>query len=221
MKSKKLRTFIINEKEVIFNQELFRELFLQHASKHGMGIGNYEFEVADALFIDQSSIHNWRMGVNGPGDIEKIRLLANLWNLEYEVLLMEVKTMTTIAKEKSLNDRERNALRNVYVSYLNFLNVFQKTGGFIWNTDNTDFKIAVAYKLYEEAKNILDTEYVDLKASVYDKLKELYNEELTYTLEAYYCEEEGDTPELQIAQTTLLYNDLLGKFREVVDPYLI
>ena len=161
------------------------------------------------------------MGVNGPGDIEKIQLLANLWNIKYEILLMEVKTMSTTMREKILTDREKIALKNVYSTFINYMTVFENSGGFIWSEDDTTgFNMMRAYDLFEQTKKVLELEYIDLKASVYDELKELYNKELTYTLEAYYSEEEGDCPEEQMAATTALYDDLVDKFKMIIDPWL-
>ena len=221
MKSKQLRTFIVDDKEMIFNQEYFGKLFLKKAAQGGYRVGEYEFEVADALYVDKSAVHNWRMGINGPGDLEKIQLLANLWNINYKVLLMEVTTMTTTKLNNGLTDREKTALKNVYTAFLNYMNVFENSTGFIWNEDNTSFNMMYAYNLYNQTKYTLESEYIDLKKTVYDKLMEFYNTELTYTLEASYDEEFGDCPEIQQAQTLDLYEHLLKQFKEIVDPYLL
>ena len=111
MKKTQLRTFLIDGKEMIFHLDCFRELFLTNASKLNIGIGRYEDEIADALFVDRSAVHNWRMGVNGPGDLDKIRSLAKLWNIEEKVLLKEVNTMVATEKTRTLTDRERTALK--------------------------------------------------------------------------------------------------------------
>ena len=221
MKSKQFRTFMINDKEMIFNQEYFGKLFLKKAAQNGYRVGEYEFEVAEALYVDKSAVHNWRMGKNGPGDLEKIQLLANLWNINYEVLLMEVTTMTTATLKTGLTDREKTALKNVYTAFLNYMNVFENSTGFVWNEDNSSFNMRYAYSLYEQTKYVLEMEYIDLKKSVYDQLKEFYNKELTYTLENCYDEEDGDCPEIQQAQTLDLYEELLKQFKSIVDPYLL
>ena len=221
MRGKQLRSFIVDEKEMVFNQVYFSELFIKYASKKCIGIGSYETEVAKALFVDKSAVHNWRMGVNGPGDIEKIQLLAKLWNIEYEVLLMEVKTVNKTISENRFTDREKDALKKVYIAFLNYLNVFETSVGFIWEDEYTAFEIRDAYELYEETKNALEMEYIDLKPSVYDELKSLYNKELTYTLEAFDAELEGECSEIQMVKTTALYDELLEKFKSIINPYLV
>lgn len=218
MKSKQLRTFIVDDKEMVFNQKLFGDLFIKKAAKNGFGIGNYEFEIADALYVDKSAVHNWRMEKNGPGDLEKIQSLAKLWNIDYKVLLMEVKTMTTTLKN-GLTDREKIALKNVYTSFLNYMKEFETSVGFVWNEDNTSYNMRYAYHLYEQAKYALELEYIDLKNTVYDRLMEFYCKELTYTLEGCYDAE--DLPEVQLAETQGLYEEMLKQFREIIDPYLL
>lgn len=195
-------------------------MFIKHASRKGIGIGNYEYEVADALYVDKSAVHNWRMGVNGPGDLEKIQLLAKLWNVKCEILLTEVKEMSTTMEKQMLTDREKAALKNVYCSFLNYMNVFEKTAGFVWNEDNSDFDFKIAYRLFEQTKYTLEQEYIDLKRTLYNELKKFFNEELTYTLQGEYFEEEGDTPEMQIGMAESIYEDMVGKFKDIISIYL-
>ncbi|MBE5864619.1 MAG: hypothetical protein E7292_00205 [Lachnospiraceae bacterium] len=221
MKGKQLRIYVIEDKEMVFNVSLFRDLFRNYAQKKGMRLGEYEYEVAEYLYVDSSTIHSWRMRVSGPGDIEKIKLLAKLWNIKYELLLKEAKRMSTAMQHKELSDREKTALKNVYVSFLNYMGIFKKTAGFIWNEDGTLFNISMAYTLYAQVINALEIEFIDLKGNAYDELKTFYDTELTYTLETYYCEEDGDCPELQQAETEGLYQLLLNQFKQIIVPFLV
>ena len=221
MKKTQLRTFLIDGKAMIFNLDCFRELFITNASKLNIGIGRYEDEIADALFVDRSAVHNWRMGVNGPGDLDKIRSLAKLWNIKEKVLLREVNTMVATGKTRTLTDRERTTLKNVYSSFLNYMKVFNNTAGFNWNEDGSDFNRDVAYNLFDNVVSALEFEYIDLKSTVYDALDNFYRTEIVYTLEGYFAPEEGDTPEGQKAEAVGLYLDLVEKFKNIIDPYLI
>lgn len=54
MKSKQLRIFNIDGKEMVFDIIKFKKLFNYNAEKCGMGITRYEQEIADALFVDRS-----------------------------------------------------------------------------------------------------------------------------------------------------------------------
>ena len=65
MKSKQYRIFNIDGKEMIFDTKKFINLFNLYAQKSCMGIGRYEMELADKLFIDGFAVHNWRFEKNG------------------------------------------------------------------------------------------------------------------------------------------------------------
>lgn len=220
MKGKQLRTFLVDGKEVIFYVEHFRDLFIKFAAQKGTGIGNYEYEVAQALFVDRSAVHNWRMGVNGPGDLDKIHLLADLWHIKLESLLTEVKSMSTTKREQVFTEREKIALKKVYTAFIEYMEAFEKSVGFIWDESGQSFNMYEAYGLFHSMKKALKLEYIDLKPTVYDALMKLYDTDLTYTLEGYYNEEEGDCPEMQMDMATDIYNDIVGKFQQIIDPFL-
>lgn len=220
MKGKQLRAFLVDGREMVFHTERFHELFTKHAANQGMRIGHYEAEMSEALFVDQSAIHNWRLGVNGPGDMEKIRMIADLWHIKYENLLLEVETVNTPMNVKTLTDSEKVALKNVYVAFLSYMDAFESTSGFIWNKDGSDYDINMAYALYYNAKRVLELEYIDLKATVFDDLMEFYGKDLTWTLEGYFDPEEGDHPESMRADAEELRSNLEIRFKEIIDPYL-
>lgn len=221
MKGKQLRSFMVNEKEMIFNVHYFQELFVKFASKKNMGIGSYEYEVAEALYVDKSTIHNWRMNVNGPGDIEKIQTLATFWNINYENLLMEVEDMTTTERTKTqqLMESEKIALRNVYKEFLDFMETFNESYGFKYVDTEAACELTTAYVLYERLKFVLKSEYIDLKRTVYDKLDEFFNGELSMTLEGDFSEEES--MEQLTADVEAMYERMMDSFKEIVDEYLV
>lgn len=228
MKSKNLRTFFVNEKEMVFNVSLFQELFKKYAWKKCISYGAYEEELANYLFVDKSTVHNWRMNVNGPGDIEKIQQLAAFWNVNYECLLVEVKRMDTNVKmdiQIKLSDREKEALKSVYKAFLAYLEEFNSTTGFLVYPDGSEYSFGKAYILYENLCKALKLEYIDLKRTLYDELEKFINEDVTYTLEKYgydgYGEDDeydGETPE---ARTTGLCLHLMEGFKNIVDKYLV
>lgn len=222
MKGKNLRTFTVNEKEMIFNVRYFQEMFIKFASKKQIGIGNYEYEVADALFVDKSTIHNWRMNVNGPGDIEKIQLLATFWHIKYESLLMEVETMKTVEtiNGKYLTEIEKNALRNVYREFLAYLEEFKASDGFRYDDDGNQYNIFKRYALYDNLKLAVKNEYIDLKRTMYKELEEFVAGEVSMTLEEY--EMSYSEPVEQIAaDVEAMYERMMDSFKKIVDEYLV
>ena len=222
MKSKKLRTFILNEKEMVFNVRLFQELFNKNAKNNNIGIGVYEEEMSNILFVDKSAIHNWRMNINGPGSIEIIQKIAKFWNINYEVLLVEVNDMRVEASNntKRLSESEKVALKKVYHSFLNYMIAFKNTDGFLFNVDGSEYDIKNAYLMYENLKYALQLEYVDLKRTMYDELEEFFEGEFTVTLGHGYIPGEDSLEQLE-AEALEKYEELMNKFKEIVDAYLV
>lgn len=221
MKSKKLRTFFVNEKEMIFNVRLFQELFNKYAKKNSIGVGAYEDELADVLFVDKSAVHNWRMNVNGPGNIEIIQKIAEFWNINYEILLTEANNMneTQIINAKKFTETEKEAMKNVYRAFINYMEEFNDTAGFLLYIDGGKYEIANAYARYENLKYALKLEYIDLKRTVYDKLETFFEGELTRTLEHDY--EVDDSIEQLEAETLEEYENMMSMFKNIVDEYLM
>lgn len=222
MRSKKLRTFWVNETEMIFNIRLFQELFIKYANKNNIGLGAYEEELASILFVDKSAVHNWRMNVNGPGNIEIIQNMARFWHINYETLLMEANDMNIEQdmNTKRLTETEKAALKNVYREFLNYMEQFKNTTGFLLYEDGSDYQITNAYARYENLKLTLKMEYIDLKRTVYNQIQELFNSELSNTLEESFLPEEESIEQYE-ADVMGLYEHLLNVFYEIVDEYLV
>ena len=221
MKSKNLRTFNVDDREMIFDVRYFQEMFIRQAKKNNLRIGEYEEELAKILYVDKSAVHNWRMEVNGPGDIEKIQQIADFWNINYKNLLMEGINMNKVQAESTqkLKDNELMALRNVYRDFLVYMKEFDKSVGFNWNPDDgSEYNAFVALARYEDLKCVLETEYIDLKRTVYDVLETFFDGELSYTLEQVEVEEDTGSLEGDVLR---LYEYLLGQFKEIVDKYLV
>lgn len=234
MISKNLKTYIVEDKEMEFNQELFKELFLSHAKSEKKRIVPYEEYVAGKLFVERSSVHNWRMNLNGPGDLEKIKTLADLWKIDFTVLLKEKKNgsdimeetdMTTVTTQdivtNKLDKRGKKALRKFNKRLLAFLNEFERTAGFYFNGDDTSpYDITIAYALYRRLKECLEEEYIDLATTLYDVLVK-YWDGLSYAFQGDYdSEDEEDSLETFKAGVQNVRIELYSEFKNLVKPYL-
>lgn len=181
MISRNLRKFYVDEHQMSFDIETFRRLFMKFKSNHK--VGEYESILADVLCVDRATIHNWRMNSNGPSDLDKIKSLAAYWNIDYKTLL---KFSGCEIMNLKLTDREKEALRRVYGSILDFLDLFERTDGFIWtaniykyegygNKDGAD----IACDAYNSLFSALEHEYIDLgNHPLYDVLYNYIDEEL-------------------------------------------
>ena len=227
MKSKNLRTFVVNEKEMIFNVSMFQMLFKKRTLRNNMTFGACEEALANHLFVDKSAVHNWRMNVNGPGDFDRIRQIAEFLNVDYMILLTEAQNMNMVEKNSTmkLSDSEKGALKNVYRTFMNYMNTFDRTTGFLYNQDGSEYPFSNAYVMHDNLCRVLQYEYIDLKRTVYDELEQFFNGRVTYTLVRYTedgyeddDEFDGETPEMRTAG---LVEYLWKEFYAIIDKYLV
>lgn len=227
MRSKNLRTFTVNEKEMIFNVSVFQTLFKKRAVHNNMTLGAYEEELANHLFVDKSAVHNWRMNVNGPSDIDKIQQIADFLNVNYKILLTEAHDMMEKNNVARLSESEKVALKNVYRTFMNYVNTFEATTGFLYNADGSEYQFGNAYALHDNLCSVLQYEYIDLKRTVYDELEGLFKGAVTATLERYtnegYIDDpedefDGETPEMRAESLACHLREV---FYDIIDKYLV
>lgn len=136
MKNKTMRTFVVDGKEMQFNLTFFNNIFKTKAKQEKKGIGEFEEELADAIFVEKSTVHAWRNRVNGPSDLDKVQQIAEFFKLEVKDFLLEVEEMmidNTVVEEKEevklsfeFGARERDAFKRVYVEMLHFMRMRKK-----------------------------------------------------------------------------------------------
>ena len=131
MSSKKMKTFVINETEFQFNVTKFKELFNRYAIKQDSLKGEYEYELAELLYVERATIHAWRMGSNAPSDLEKIHMLEKYWHLQENSLVTEVNEMDdTKVSVRPLTDEQRAFIKKAYQAYNDFIKEFIFSDGF-------------------------------------------------------------------------------------------
>lgn len=91
MTKKKYQTIEVKGREMMFNLPLFQEMFFHMAKQEGQKIQQYEKHLAEIVFVNDSTVHNWRQSRNCPGSIEIIETLARYWKIPVERLLIEIK----------------------------------------------------------------------------------------------------------------------------------
>ena len=133
MKNKTMRTFVIDGKEMQFNLTFFNSIFKTKAKQEKKGIGEYEEALAEAIFVEKSTVHAWRNRVNGPSDIDKVQQIADFFGLNVADFLVEVEDMLTYENRKSemenylrnieFGSREKDAFKRVYKEMLSFMNL--------------------------------------------------------------------------------------------------
>ena len=134
-----MRTFVVDGKEMQFNLTFFNNIFKTKAKQEKKGIGEFEEELADAIFVEKSTVHAWRNRVNGPSDLDKVQQIAEFFKLEAKDFLLEVDEMITYENREvnknqdvvvvEFGDREKDAFKRVYKEMLNFMDLRLKYDG--------------------------------------------------------------------------------------------
>ena len=215
MVSKQTRIWTVNGREVQFDIIKFNHLFKSKAHEAGTGLIKYEEVVANALSVDSSTIHNWRCVLNGPSDPEKVTSLEKFWEVEEGTLLKEVVMSTT--EVTALTDRELEALKNFYISFKVFMDLYYNTEGF--RKDNCDYDSA--YNMYCTVKDALEREYIDLKKKLYDALEDFVDNDLYEILCDAADQDDEEESEMIKNEYKGCYVWYVSGFKKIVDPYLM
>lgn len=137
--------FTVAGKDYYFNFSSFKNAFNNYHKAEDLSIGEAEQQIADELYVTSSAVHNWRYKKNGIADLETVKKLASLFNIDYMILLEESREITM--KEK-YTDLQIQSIKRVYDEIIDFLYYFLETDGFndLWikYTDN-----GVQYNLIE------------------------------------------------------------------------
>ncbi len=215
MISKQTRIWTVNGHEVQFDIIKFNQLFRSKANNTGVGLIKYEEVVANALSVDNSTIHNWRCFLNGPSDPEKVTSLEKFWEIEEGTLLKEVVMNTT--EVTALTDRELAALKNFYLSFKQFMDLYLNTEGFCKEYCDYD----TAENMYYSVKDTLEREYIDLKKKLYDELKKFVNGVLDELMIEAADQDDEESVAMLKEEYDELYEWSINEFKKIVDPFLM
>ena len=221
------RKLIYNEEEYIFDFSSFKRYFTSKKDKDKVKVGDLEESLASYINITKEAIHNWRMGLNGPADIEIVKQIANFFDISDVTLLL---TKRKDVKTNMLNDLQVQAFKRVYDSILEFLVEFKETDGFndLWfdvegkPNDKKGLVWDIVNEKHEVVMKALDKEYFylkntkvynDLENYIYNDLYDIYDtKKLDY---AYRFEADGINEPTTIDD----YTKALNKINEIVNTY--
>jgi transcriptional regulator with XRE-family HTH domain len=124
--------FTVAGKDYYFNFSSFKNAFNNYHKAEDLSIGEAEQQIADELYVTSSAVHNWRYKKNGIADLETVKKLANIFNIDYMILLEESKEVTM--KEK-YTDLQIQSVKRIYDEIIDFLYYFSETDGFndLWH----------------------------------------------------------------------------------------
>ncbi|MCD7921879.1 MAG: hypothetical protein LUG27_05490, partial [Clostridiales bacterium] len=108
----RFKTYDVDGMKMVFNADLFGDLFTLTARKNDVRFGKYEILLSEKLNVSKDTVHGWRFGKFAPGDIELVKTLATELGTDFEKLLKEKKEMS--ADIKKFNDMTRMKVAEVY-----------------------------------------------------------------------------------------------------------
>lgn len=119
--------FRIEDKDYCFNFSSFKNAFNNYHKAKKLNVGKAEQKIADELYVTSSAVHNWRYKKNGIADLETVKKLGDLFNIDYMILLEE--SREDIMKEK-YTDLQIQSIKRIYDEVIDFLYCFSETDGF-------------------------------------------------------------------------------------------
>lgn len=84
MTSKNTKIFTIDNSEYQFNFSAFNIMFNKHCQFCRIKKGDFEEELAEKLNVSSSAVHNWRNIKNGPSELEMIKILSDIFKIDYK-----------------------------------------------------------------------------------------------------------------------------------------
>ena len=182
------------KKRIDFNEESGMSDYMKEAlkgsakTKNKTSFGKMTTQIAEELSVSDEAVRNWRKGLNGPSDSEKIADLETILGLEAGRLLRTVQEESQVER---LNERQLTAAKKIYDAIIEFLNEFKDTEGFntIWlekKRKGNEDPVMATYD-YIEAKEkpievLLEKEFFDLRGTeLYDELNEFVYGDLVDT----------------------------------------
>lgn len=181
--SKNLKVFYYQGKKYQFDAKKFDVISKQYKHRKRVSLNSIESQIANTINISEEAVRNWRYEKNGPSELDMIQKIATVLEItDWTILLREINE----GKEMILmTDREKDSLKRVYDSIVDFLYEFASTDGFNLVMDDIKNGVRCEFteKMYDEIEdkvsNVYRThnkEYFDLgRHEVYNELNEYIN----------------------------------------------
>ena len=122
--------------------------------------------------------------------------------------------------KKELTEAELIAYRNVYHSFLSYMEEFRNTFGFTLAEQDEPYEVTNAYELFFKLRHDLDYEFIDLKRTVYDKLFTFIDKEVSETIEWSTVSGISDFDEIN-KESKAIHKRLMDSFQNILGEYLV
>lgn len=178
MISKQFRVLVEDGKKYSFNSDSFAMILGKKKNEEKITLEDIYSKIADKTGYSTDAVKRWKLGCNGVSDVETVKMIAEVLNVDYQKLLRTVKDVSDIEmtnNEMKINVPEQNnALDCIYAAMLSYLKKYNSTWGFsveYYETfDEIRDKRKEYYSEYQNVCNVVYSYAMKLEVSIYDKI---------------------------------------------------
>lgn len=223
------RVFNVNGKQMCFSFQAFNIIFEKYRRNHSMKVADLEDSIANTLGVSWDTVHNWHCKKNGPIDVEKVKQIASVLEIQdFTLLLSEFDGRNNMAQ---LTDRQMVSAKKIYDTCLEFLDEFTNTDGFhkYW----LEFKGKGSDHPEEDANGkvdgmlrkiflVYDQEYFDLHGHpIYDEFGEFLSDGLYETYDGKLsCANSFEAVPDGNPTTMEDYDKAMIRLNSIIDKYI-
>ena len=221
MISKNMTTFVVDEKNMIFDSEVFNSLFKSAAKNKSITFTQLEESIADDANLSREAVHNWRFGTNGPAELQTIKTIATTMSItDFKVLLKETGT----GKVQQLNERQKNAVKRIYDTIIDFLWKFQATDGFndLWLEISDDHPSASGPAIKNTLMDLVEKDYYEIEHQYRKEYFDLRNHPIYRNLGDLIYGKDDETNHDEYLGLSVIYDGKLSyayRFEAQVDGH--
>lgn len=210
-----MKTYSVNNKKYYFDKNKFSILIKDYKDQR-KNTGNtilvreiYD-ELAELCSTSSDNVKHWKRGTHGPGDMERIKIIAKYFDVDY----MELLQMTQEEVDK-MNNREmlelidsmqcEESVLNINFATIKFMKMLDQLaemtkGGYITFSDYIKNKDVDKYEvvIYDESNNriVLDSLVDDLHDDIISYFDDLDDNE--YSAKVIFDEDEEERPFIEV-----------------------
>lgn len=221
-----IKKYKLENEEYMFNFLTFNDFFDKKRKKEKLKVKDLEIDLAKQIFKSSDAIHNWRLKINAPSDLETIKLISEYFNIkDYKIFLLKKENL----EMKQLTHLQILSIHRIYNHILDFLDEFNESNGFndYWRSSKNSSdqesklydiallkveKVILSYKKeYPLLKNLKI--YLELGNYIYNDLYETFDGKLSYAYRFEAISSDGVTTEED-------YSRALNKINAIIDKYM-
>lgn len=189
------RTYKIGGIQYNFNFKYFNTIFDREYKDKEIRVRELEEKLGEYTCVDWSTVHSWRNEASAPSDIEKVKSIAEYFNVDEKNLFIKVNDGLDKIEEESkivkLDNAEKHALKRVYQAMLKlaravetfYAQILDKDDEYYQNKENGEERLTrvsirenLIARLLFNVKAVLEEVRIDLPPNLYKALDYIQSE---------------------------------------------